>query len=137
MNDMSLILICGCYGLSPAEGYYAKPEAGFRQMRERGGADVPRDCRRHQGRCALHAVLMTCDESARKEIDFAAGCVLGAAGLKGSRASPDVVALLTSREETAELLKMKQSAPARIAPPSPKISPSRCARLPSRPAVAA
>jgi gamma-glutamyl phosphate reductase len=31
------------------------------------------------------------------------------AGLKGSRASPDMVALLTSREETAELLKMKQS----------------------------
>eukprot|EP00292_Cryptomonas_paramecium_P007093 CAMPEP_0113672996 /NCGR_PEP_ID=MMETSP0038_2-20120614/6601_1 /TAXON_ID=2898 /ORGANISM="Cryptomonas paramecium" /LENGTH=448 /DNA_ID=CAMNT_0000589383 /DNA_START=13 /DNA_END=1359 /DNA_ORIENTATION=- /assembly_acc=CAM_ASM_000170 len=29
-------------------------------------------------------------------------------GLRGSRASPDVVALLTSREETAELLKMKQ-----------------------------
>lgn len=29
-------------------------------------------------------------------------------GLSGSRASPDVVALLTSREETAELLKMKQ-----------------------------
>jgi gamma-glutamyl phosphate reductase len=29
-------------------------------------------------------------------------------GLSGSKASPDVVALLTSREETAELMKMKQ-----------------------------
>lgn len=28
-------------------------------------------------------------------------------GLSGSKASPDVVALLTSREETAELMKMK------------------------------
>ena len=70
---------------------------------------MPGDCRCHQRRCA------SCAGSACPETTPFLDCMWrGAArrnmpGLSGSRASPDMVALLTSREETAELLKMKQS----------------------------
>jgi hypothetical protein len=52
-------------------------------------------------------------------------------GLSGSRASPDMVALLTSREETAELLKMKQSVATRSIRPVPsfQIFPARAASV--------
>jgi hypothetical protein len=84
---------------------------------------LPRDCGRHQGRSVriclpAYAAASGCYVVAEgafnvtawlprvvEDSSHARGLC---AGLSGSRASPDVVALLTSREETAELLKMKQ-----------------------------